>query len=255
MGETSVTFYALFDEVVRIYNIRFYNGTTMLQTLRVAYGTMPVYTGTEPTTEGMDFGGWTPALAPVTGDADYVAKFVAPSITRALLKRTITEYSSDAVTSIGEYAFASCKALTSVSLPMATKLNDSAFYYCSALTSVSLPMATEIGYAAFQYCSFTSISLPMVTILKGQAFNYCPALTSVSLPSVTRLDTFALTNNTPNLKAIRLPATPPSLDTNAIYNINSECVFYIPTGATAAYQANGYWKNIMPNYSFVEEDR
>jgi hypothetical protein len=180
MGEENVTFYALFDEVVRTYTIRFYNGTTLLQTQQVAYGTIPTYTGTEPTMDGKDFGGWTPELAPVTGDADYVAKFVTPSVTRGLLKRTITEYSSDAVTTVGQYAFTSCKALTSVDLPNATSIGQYAFSNCSALTSVSLPATPPSVYTD----SFNKINnecvfrVPAGSLTAYQNANNWGALTS-----------------------------------------------------------------------------
>ena len=45
----------------------------------------------------------------------------------ALIKRTITSYSSDTLTSVGAYAFHSCTRLTTVSLPNATTLGTSSF--------------------------------------------------------------------------------------------------------------------------------
>jgi hypothetical protein len=139
MGEESVVYYAIFDEVLRNYTIRFYSGTTLLQTQQVAYGTTPTYTGTTPTMDGKDFGGWIPELAPVTGDADYVAKFIAPSVTRSLILRTITEYSDDMVSTIGYGAFQNCGQLRIVNIPNVTKIERNGFITCGALSSVHLP--------------------------------------------------------------------------------------------------------------------
>ena len=85
------------------------------------------------------------------------------------------------VTTIGESAFESCSALTSVSMPEATTIGDGAFGNCDGLTSVSMPSATTIGYGAFYYCSaLTSIDIPAsVTMIGEGAFTYCDALTSV----------------------------------------------------------------------------
>ncbi|MEG2814479.1 MAG: leucine-rich repeat protein, partial [Oscillospiraceae bacterium] len=58
------------------------------------------------------------------------------------------------VTTIGDWAFNRCKALTSVDIPdSVTTIGDWAFYGCKALTSVTIPdSVTEIGICAFNYC-------------------------------------------------------------------------------------------------------
>lgn len=79
MGERSLTYTALFTEGVRNYMIRFYNESALLQSTILAYGELPVYTGAEPKKESADktykFGGWSPEIAIVTGNADYYAQF------------------------------------------------------------------------------------------------------------------------------------------------------------------------------------
>ena len=72
---------------------------------------------------------------------------------RNIVERTITEFEDNEIEVIGIYAFRSCSALTSVSLPAVTRIGDYAFYSCSKLTSVSLPAATSIGNFAFESCS------------------------------------------------------------------------------------------------------
>ena len=55
------------------------------------------------------------------------------------------------VTSIGDYAFASCTSLTSITIPESvTSIGSEAFSYCSRLTSVTIPgSVTSIGYGAW----------------------------------------------------------------------------------------------------------
>ncbi len=163
MGEEDVTIYALFDETVRTYTVRFLNGTTVLQTGFVAYGTTPSYTGTMPESpDGWDFGGWIPAIAPVTGDVDYVAKFVAPSVTRQLLNRTIKEYSNDSLLKVGRNSFSWCKKLTNVDLPNVTYIDARAFVD-SGVTNINLPNVGTIYDAAFSGCEkIESMRLPAV---------------------------------------------------------------------------------------------
>ena len=92
----------------------------------------------------------------------------------------------DGVTSIGEYVFAGCRHLNSVTIPdSVTSIGDYAFYECYDLSSVTIPGSVKsIGAGAFGYCH----NLSSVTIQNGvesigvSAFNYCEAMTTVNIP-------------------------------------------------------------------------
>lgn len=146
---------ALFSEKVRTFTVRFLNGTTVLQTSIVAYGEMPVYTGAEPTPEeDYAFVGWTPDIVVVTSDADYVAQFKSTALNSVkFVNRTITEYSSENLTTVGAYAFMGCNALTSVGLPNVISLGSFAFHLCNAITIVDLPKVTSIADTVFHSCN------------------------------------------------------------------------------------------------------
>lgn len=66
------TVYAAYTSSIRYYTITYYDGSTVLKTESLAYGTMPSYT---PEKDGYNFEGWSPALAAVTGNASYYAQF------------------------------------------------------------------------------------------------------------------------------------------------------------------------------------
>ncbi len=68
------TVYANFAAVLRYYTVTYYdsNGTTVLKTESLAYGTMPSYVAEK---NGYNFDGWSPTLTAVTGNASYVAQF------------------------------------------------------------------------------------------------------------------------------------------------------------------------------------
>lgn len=68
--------YAVFTPVLRTYTVRFYNGTTLLQTVNsVPYGGSATYTQAEPTQEGYEFTGWSPSNTNITGDTSCYAQF------------------------------------------------------------------------------------------------------------------------------------------------------------------------------------
>lgn len=66
------TVYANFSAAVRYYTITYYDsdGTTVLKTESLAYGSMPSY---EASKEDVVFSGWIPELSYVVGDTSYVA--------------------------------------------------------------------------------------------------------------------------------------------------------------------------------------
>ncbi len=88
-----------------------------------------------------------------------------------------------------------------------------------------------------------------------ESFYYCDKLTNVDLPNITKIGNSAF-QDCKALISVKLPAAPPTeVGYNAFYSINSACVFYVPTGSLAAYQAATNWSTLMSTYSFVEEDR
>ena len=116
---------------------------------------------------------------------------------------------SDSVSSIGNYAFDKCLALTSVTIPNSvstigklafnecahmtsvtigdhvTSIGDNAFAYCSELTSITIPdSVSSIGTAAFHSCSglTSAVILASVTSIADGLFIFCTSLTSVTIP-------------------------------------------------------------------------
>ena len=76
---SDLTFYAVWNENLRYYTVRFKTEASFLQSETLAYGELPVYKGSTPTypAEGKyEFTGWYPEVDIVTGDIDYVAQFI-----------------------------------------------------------------------------------------------------------------------------------------------------------------------------------
>ena len=101
-------------------------------------------------------------------------------------------YNKKPVTSIGEWAFANCSSLISVTIPNSvTSIGNEAFYNCSSLTNVTISdSVTSIGGYAFADCtSLTTITIPdSVTSIGKYTFYNCSSLTSITIPnSVTSI--------------------------------------------------------------------
>ena len=90
----------------------------------------------------------------------------------------------DSVTSIGDWAFAFCSSLTSITIPNSvTSIGNYAFDACKSLTSITIPdSVTSIGNWAFRGCtSLISITIPgSVTRIGDYAFALCKSLTAIN---------------------------------------------------------------------------
>ena len=141
------------------------------------------------------------------------------------------------ITSIGEFAFSGCSGLTSLTLPDGiTSIGISAFAYCSGLTSLNLPAGiTSINYGAFLDCSgLTSLTLPDgITSIGSRAFYGCSGLTSLTLPAgITSIgdDTFY---GCSGLTSLTLPAGITSIGEYAFSGCSGLTSLNLPAGITS----------------------
>ena len=131
---------------------------------------------------------------------------------------------------IGEYAFAYCSWLTSLTLPVGiTSIGEFAFSGCSGLTSLNLPAGiTSIDKYAFSGCSrLTSLTLPAgITSIGEFAFSYCSGLTSIYVyaEKVPRIGRYAFEGCA-----------------------SRKCTLYVPKGTYDNYRLSefGYFENIV----------
>ncbi len=150
---------------------------------------------------------------------------------------------NDSIISIGDYGFAYCGSLESITLPTTvtsigrcafyatyidkisipegvTVLEDGTFSVCYNLSSVTLPEGlTSIGAYTFISCDeLTSITLPStLTTIGDEAFEGCTGLTTINIPNgVTRIGNSAFSDCT-GLTTIKLPKSVTHIGSNAFY--------------------------------------
>ncbi len=212
-----------------------------------------------------------------------ITKIIIPAKIKIIGSEAFAEYyqlqyidfeSDSELTSIGEFAFASCESLTSITLPASvTEIENGAFASCTGLTSITIPEnsqltsigndvfsncnslqsitipenVTSIGEFAFADCnSLTSINIPVgVTNIELSAFSYCNSLTTINIPEdVTSIGDQAFAGCT-GLTSITCNAvTPPTIDGSyTFYSVNKSIPIYVPADSIEVYKAANYWKD------------
>lgn len=110
------------------------------------------------------------------------------SVEDALITRTLTEYSNDRVTIVGDCAFYGCDALISVNLPLVTDIGREAFYSCDGLIELVFPAAKRIQSHGVSSCSaLTVLDLPVATTIQYLAIQNCPNLVAICLRNVSAI--------------------------------------------------------------------
>ena len=148
------------------------------------------------------------------------------------------------ITSIGRSAFVGCSGLTSLTLPAGiTSIDSYAFYSCSGLMSLTLPTGiTSIGEYAFEGCSgLTSLTLPAsITSIGEYAFDKCSGLTSLTLPvGITSISNGAFMGCS-GLTSLTLHAGITSIGISAFAYCSGLTSLTLPAGITSI--SNGAFK-------------
>ena len=141
----------------------------------------------------------------------------------------------DCIKGIGDYAFAGCAGLTSISIPFGVQfIGKSAFSQCYNLRMVIIPDSVQaIGDMAFFNCiRLTNINIPYgIKEIADNAFDSCYWLRSIIIPgSVERLGNFAFADTA--LSSVIIPYGVKSLGDFAFYNCENLKSIIIPDSVT-----------------------
>lgn len=164
---------------------------------------------------------------------------------------SLKKYQNKYATSVGDSAFYSCSALTTIDIPNATSIGVSAFGNCHALTTVDLLNATSIGYSAFSGCSgLITIDLPNATSIDNAAFQDCSALTSVDFSNVASIGAYAFQRDYA-LRTIFLHSKTMCTCVGDPW-VNSSVTIYVPKSLIDSYKAATYWSKYSSQFKTIE---
>ena len=140
-------------------------------------------------------------------------------------------------TSIAEYAFGSCKDMTSITIAdTVTSLGTNSFGNCSGLTSVVIPdSVTSIANSAFTSCvSLVNVTIPnSVTSIGNYTFQNCSGLTNVTIGSgVTSIGQYAFRNCSGLSNITSLATTAPTISSSTFYDVKTGGTLTVPQGST-----------------------
>lgn len=292
--QTNITssrdFIAQFTSTVRTYTVRFYNGSTLLQTSQVAYGSNAQYTGTTPVysgTETNDYGaftGWVPSNMTITGATDFVAEFeYTGSLVKNYLEQTLASFEDNEITTIRDRAFLRNENLRSVSSTSVLSVGDNAFEtYKSAkgtLEDVYLPNVTSIGMYAFSYQKMTGnvnlqsvvtvgkcalrgttfypnrIVLPSATTIGDNAFE-ATSCRVIDLPSATTIG-YAAFRAAPSTLCLLLRNTEQVCAYNSTTSSDDPGTgarIYVPRALLDSYKTATNWSRVANKFVALEDN-
>ena len=108
----------------------------------------------------------------------------------SVAERTLTECSSDKITSVGDYAFNKMNKITEVNLPNVESIGQASFQACTGIQVFDFPKCKTIGVQCFASCNGgLSFSMPLLEKVSQGSLNSMTRLVSVNLPLVKTIDT------------------------------------------------------------------
>ena len=164
------------------------------------------------------------------------------------------------ITVVGNYAFAGCNKLTSVSLPSSLNvIGTSAFYRCTKLSSITFEPGTYtsyfiVGEDAFRNTTaLKSFSLPegIATFENTNLFN-SSGLEEFIFPSTITTISCNIFNSASSLVRIIVnKSTPPTLQYPNY--LPSGAIFYVPASAVEDYKAAASWSSVTSRIQAIPE--
>lgn len=182
-----------------------------------------------------------------------------------IIKNTVTDFESDKITELSQYAFAYRTELKTLSLPNLKTSNTRAFTNCNSLVSLSIPNMTGYTYQYMAaYCSaMTTADVKNASYVSSYSFYGCSALTKIEFNRVGTIATNAFNGCTKLATLILRTGSVVSLGgTNAFTGTKiagSGGYVYVPktlddgSDGVAAYEAASNWSTYAGKFRAIED--
>lgn len=161
----------------------------------------------------------------------------------------------DNITSIGSWAFAYCDGLTSVKIPdSVSTIGYDAFYDCIALESVTIGDGVElIGGWAFENCkSLISVTIgDSVEYIGAHAFASCESLTSVAIPNGVKVIDYGAFYGCTNLESVTIGNSVEHIYSGAFKDCSALESIYIMSNACAIVDAYDTFTDTATIYGYA----
>lgn len=175
-----------------------------------------------------------------------------------IITRSLTEYKENRITSIGDYVFYDCSAITEADIPNVTSVGVFAFYGCSAMKTINIPIAESISnYAFYNNYALNSINMPLVTAVGKSAFRYCNTMTNIDMPLVTSIDTYAFYNCTVLTTVVLRSETMCEISSTNVFGntpiASGTGYIYVPDDLVETYQLGTNWSTYAAQIKGLSE--
>lgn len=136
-----------------------------------------------------------------------IKQFTSDKILKSYIAGTLTSYSNDRITKVGDYAFYNCSKLVDVYFPNVVEVGGYAFQgsKITEVTSENFPNLTTLNQHSFRSCgSLTYVNLPKVEVITGYAFNTSSYIKEAQFDNATSTGNRAFVTNS-RLEKVILP--------------------------------------------------
>lgn len=183
-------------------------------------------------------------------------------LARSILNRSITSFTDNEITNIGNYAFHSCTSLTEVIVNNVTTMGSYVFYGCTKLANFTAPSLSAVSVFVFYNSGLTSLTLPNATSIGMHAVRSCKSLTTVDLGACKSLAVTAFEGDTLlTTVIIRTSSVCTMANVNVFQNTpiaNGTGYIFVPDDLVESYKAATNWstyaEQIVPLSAYSEDE-
>ncbi len=165
----------------------------------------------------------------------------------------------NSVTTIGEYAFGRCRALSSITIPNSvTTIGYYAFEYCSRLTSIAIPNSVKyIGEEAFIGCSdlkdlYVDINYPLSNY--SNHFRECDGLNTIYVRKKSDYSEEELNSVPTGIEIVELAVADYPYNKEGYATMCSRYPFVLPRGSKAGVVVGTDGDALLVDYAYKAGD-